>query len=298
MLTLLFWNMGGQLPKDTPSALVQARHARLLGILRNLTSAHKVDVLILAEIPLGEDEVWKEINVGNPLAFNRPVNSLCERIKIYPRFPHRFMSIFGASESAKYTCRHVRLPARETFLLFAAHFGSKLYQSDDSQTLAAPVFSPVIRKAEKKAEHQKTILVGDLNMNPFDAAVVGAQGLNAVMTRELALRETRVVDRQAYPFFYNPMWGHFGDATHDTFPPGHPEHEPPGTCYFGASESKWYYWNMLDQVLLRPALLPFFRNRDLKILTTDGTTSFLNARGLPDSEAVSDHLPLLFRLNL
>ena len=55
---------------------------------------------------------------------------------------------------------------------------------------------------------------------------------------------------------------------------------------------------MLDQVLLRPALLDFFRNEDLKILTTDGVTRFLTDRGLPNATAVSDHLPLLFRLNL
>ncbi|MGL4553698.1 MAG: hypothetical protein ACRC33_21250, partial [Gemmataceae bacterium] len=175
---------------------------------------------------------------------------------------------------------------------------SKLYRSDDSQTLAAPVFSPVIRRAEKRVAHERTVLVGDLNLNPFDPAMVGAEGLNAVMTRDLALNEVRVVDGQSYPFFYNPMWSHFGDSGHDIRPPGHADHEPPGTCYYSARESRWYYWNMLDQVLLRPTLLSRFDDRDLKVLTTDGTTSFLTARGLPDASEVSDHLPLWFGLNI
>jgi hypothetical protein len=94
------------------------------------------------------------------------------------------------------------------------------------------------------------------------------------------------------------MWGHFGDSTHELYPPGHQDHEPPGTCYYPARESKWYYWNMLDQVLLRPGLLPYFKNSDLKILTTDGQVNLLNQRGLPDRGQFSDHLPVVFRLEL
>jgi hypothetical protein len=55
---------------------------------------------------------------------------------------------------------------------------------------------------------------------------------------------------------------------------------------------------MFDQVLLRPDLLPAFKNQELKVLVTDGTTSFLRDNGLPDRDAVSDHLPLLFRLHI
>src|SRR5438477_507279 len=80
--------------------------------------------------------------------------------------------------------------------------------------------------------------------------------------------------------------------------PGTAGHEPPGTCYYRAAESKWYYWNMFDQVLLRPGLLPYFKNQDLKILTTDGANSFLNKRGLPDRSRASDHLPIFFRLHV
>ena len=94
------------------------------------------------------------------------------------------------------------------------------------------------------------------------------------------------------------MWGHFGDLTHERWPPGHPEHEPAGTCYYPAAESRWYYWNMFDQVLLRPELLPAFRGQDLKVLVTDGSTALLDDKGLPNRKEFSDHLPLLFRLNL
>ena len=104
------------------------------------------------------------------------------------------------------------------------------------------------------------------------------------MSKRIAVRENRTVKGFPYFFLYNPMWGHFGDRRHDEHPPSHPQHEPPGTCYYSPRESKWFYWQMLDQVLLRPDLLPFFRNEDLRILTSDGTNSLLTKQGLPDRD--------------
>ncbi len=53
---------------------------------------------------------------------------------------------------------------------------------------------------------------------------------------------------------------------------------------------------MLDQVLLRPGLVKRLRN--VQILTGDGHRSFLGEDGAPDRERVSDHLPILFQLDV
>ncbi len=134
--------------------------------------------------------------------------------------------------------------------------------------------------------HQRTVLVGDLNMNPFDLGMVGAQALNAVMTRDLARSEGRVVAGRSYRFFYNPMWGCFGDRT-----PG-----PAGTFFYSASNPRSYYWHLFDQVLLRPALMDALV--ELRILEDDGQESLLTDRRRPRSSEASDHLPVLFRLDL
>ena len=42
---------------------------------------------------------------------------------------------------------------------------------------------------ENKAGHKRTVLVGDLNMNPFETGLVTASGLNATMTRKLPRRK-------------------------------------------------------------------------------------------------------------
>jgi hypothetical protein len=280
MLTFLFWNLGG---KD------------LTPVVANLARRHDVDLLMLAECEIPSQALLGALNAKNPTPFAEPDGqSLCDRIVIYPRFDPSFLK--RKKEGPRHTGRLLTLPGRGELLLFVVHFPSKMHRSEESQALNLVSFSQEVRLAEQEVRHRRTVIVGDLNMNPFETGIVGAEGLNAVMTREIARRETRRVDGVDHPFFYNPMWGHFGDRDHEQHPPGSPAHDPPGTCYYPSAESRWYFWNIFDQVLLRPELLPLFRNEDLKILTTDGATALLDRHGHPDRNTASDHLPLLFRL--
>ena len=64
------------------------------------------------------------------------------------------------------------------------------------------------------------------------------------------------------------------------------------------AESVCYFWNMFDQVLVRPSLLDAFANDHLKILDSNDDDSLLTARGLPNKAAASDHLPIVFGLEL
>ncbi len=123
-------------------------------------------------------------------------------------------------------------------------------------------------------------------MNPFDDGLVLAQAFGAVMTRDLAIAVERTVAKRNYRLFYNPMWGYLGDRT-----PG-----PPGTFYYSASNPLTYFWNVFDQVLLRPGLMNTLI--DLQILDTDGQTPLLTKTGKPRKSEVSDHLPILFRLDI
>ena len=127
-------------------------------------------------------------------------------------------------------------------------------------------------------------------MNPYEDGVVGARGLHAVMTRAIARKETRTVKFESNLYFFNPMWAHFGEKQE-----GHA-----GTYYYSSPKERADFWNIYDQVLFRPELLPYFDNGDLRILHRDdeANESFLTPAGLPASVAVSDHLPILFRLRI
>jgi hypothetical protein len=213
--------------------------------------------------------------------------SSSQRIQLFTRFPEAAVTDqFNDSSDGRLTIRRVTTSRPTDILLAALHFQSQMVWDADEQALQATVLQRDVSGTEDVVGHQRTVLVGDLNMNPFDLGVVGAQGLNAVMTRDLARGEGRTVAGRPYRFFYNPMWGCFGDRT-----PG-----PAGTYFFSASSPCSYYWHLFDQVLLRPALMDALA--ELRILEEDGQESLLTARRRPRSADVSDHLPILVRLDL
>lgn len=122
------------------------------------------------------------------------------------------------------------------FLLVIVHLVDKRNWSERDQALQATVLAQDILQIEREAGHQRTIVFGDLNMNPFEEGVVSAQGLHALMDRQVVSAGKRTVQGRGYPFFYNPMWNLLGDTTAG----------PPGTFYLRRSVSISYDWSMLD----------------------------------------------------
>jgi hypothetical protein len=179
-------------------------------------------------------------------------------------------------------------------ILFAAiHFYDKRNHTPSMQHSLCWLVAEFLRMAEHDAGHERTVVVGDFNMNPFEDGMVDSNGFGAMMTRALTVKRPSAggVER---PLFYNPMWGRFGDTTEG----------PAGTFFHPGSGPINYYWNTLDQVLIRPTLLDAFRDEDLEVLTEapadGGEIGLLTAsrQPRPHPKIVSDHLPLLFKLNL
>jgi hypothetical protein len=206
-------------------------------------------------------------------------------VLIFTGFSRDFLR--PAFESDRVSIRRLALPARHELLLAVAHLPSKLHWSDDSQAFECTELARQIMVEEDKGGHRRTVLVGDLNMNPFEAGVVAANGLHSVMSRRVAGRRVRTVQGREYRFFYNPMWAHFNDAGSDTA----------GSYYYDNAEHVNYFWNMFDQVLIRPELAERFDSNQLRIVTSVGTRSLVRSDGRPDDTQFSDHLPIVFELN-
>lgn len=272
MKTFLFWNINNK-PLDAS--------------IKNLVELHNVDVLMLAE---------SCINPANMLYLLNPVHSAeyyfipqngCTRIQIFTKFPEEFFE--SKDEEFHYSVRHLKLPNSKDFLIAIFHFPSKREWKDEDQDSLCNDWASVINSREDEVGHSRTILVGDFNMNPFQNGMINATGFHGMISRRMVEEEVfRTINGKKYRYFYNPMWRFFSDKTS----------VPPGTHFYRKAVPVHHFWNIFDQVLLRPDVLPFFKNDKLQILVTDGEKKFLDNKGRPDSNNYSDHLPILFKLNI
>jgi hypothetical protein len=265
MLRLLFWNLN-RMP--------------LLEEVASLAIRNDIDLLVLAEDDIAAPSRLEFLNRHESRYFM--TRSACKRITLITRFSDRFTSI--RSETDYYTFREVHLPLRESFLLVAIHWKA-MWRSEASQSAAFYEIGRLIREQEISCAHQRTIVVGDFNVEPYANGMMAGNGLHAVMSRRVAARGQRELSPHGqFPFFYNPMWSVYGDESNG----------PPGTYYRSSSEEVCQFWYMRDQVLIRPQLLPYLPARSVTVLTEAGTKSLINVNGHPSA---SDHLPIVFQFD-
>lgn len=265
-LTCLFWNAGRR---------------DLDELVARLAADTAADVVVLAESGADQAKTLETLQRSVAPCFLAPTSDQT-RIQVFGHDDLNLREVY-VDASGRLTVRLLRYCGME-FLFAGAHLPSKIHWTREDQAAEVRELSHQVREEEKRRGHARTILVGDLNMNPFEDGVVQANGLHAMMTKAIAEQGSRTVQGRDYPFFYNPMWGFFGDRT-----PG-----PPGTFYYRHNGHLSYEWNILDQVLVRPEVLPFFD--DVEIVTKIGETELAAANGRPDGEVGSDHFPIVFRL--
>ena len=271
MISFLFWNINKK---------------PLLESIAWLVHNNEIDVLILAESELNDVDILKSINLRDKPCFTIMPPGLPSRIKMYSRFSHHFIK--PISDGSGIAIRQIIPPIGPDILLVAAHLPSKLHLKDQDQILNCTSFAKMIEETEDRIGHTRTLIIGDLNMNPFESGMIGAAGIHAVSDRRIASKGTRQVDGKPYRYFYNPMWNYFGDT-----PP-----KPCGTYFYDTGTQVNFYWNIFDQVLIRPELLNTFSDENLRIITQIGSNSLLSKLGRPDSNFASDHLPILLTLNI
>ncbi|MEI7866919.1 MAG: endonuclease/exonuclease/phosphatase family protein [Candidatus Methylumidiphilus sp.] len=270
MLKFLLWNLNKKPLQDS---------------IERLARKHNIDVIVLLENDITSDLLLRTLNPPSTGDYYFSP-SLCGKVHIFCKFLDDYIK--PVYESNRLTIRHLTLPAKIDILLAAVHFPSGLHWDDDSQAFECCNLVDDIIKSEKLVGHTRTLLMGDLNMNPYESGVISARGLHATMISRIAQEKSRIVQSREYQYFYNPMWSLFGDGS-----PG-----PAGTYYYKKAKHKVQFWHIFDQVLLRPDMISVFIGENLKILETDGRESFLNKQGIPDKTNFSDHLPVLFSLDI
>jgi hypothetical protein len=271
MLSFLFWNL--------------AKNERTAPYVARLAAAYAVDVFLFAECPDDTQPFLDGLNAAKRGLFWIPK---IEKTKV------RILSCLQVADvvplftnvGGDMTICKLKASDPPFLLLAAAHLPAKIGGlTDADQHSHAQLVARDIADIENELGTRNTLLIGDLNMNPFDPGMVSVTGMHGLMTRQLAAKKDRSYKGADYRRFYNPMWGHFGDRT-----PG-----PAGTYFWDSSVPSNQHWSIFDQVLLRAPLMDRLRN--LQILSDDGYHSLLTEQGTPNSVEISDHLPIFFQID-
>jgi hypothetical protein len=179
-----------------------------------------------------------------------------------------------------------RPPVGVPLLIVAAHLPSKLWAGTEEQKYRFRRLRDDIAAQEAHAGHRNTVVIGDLNVNPFEDALTVAHGLQGVMDRVVAVRPARTVQGQAWDYFNNPMWSRLGDDSVG----------PPGTYWHAGSGLVNHFWNTFDRVLLRPDLLFCYDPAGLVVPTHVAHQTIL--RQASGTTGLSDHLPVVLALSI
>lgn len=274
---ILFWNL--RVRTETDRA---AREAAVCERLTRLARWRAPELFVFSECAVPDDVLGAALNAAGTGTYVCP-RSRSRRIRVWTRLEESAVrDRYNSTIDDRFTIREVRAGTLPAFLLVGVHLRDRqTVTTETGRALTTSEVAARIRQIEKAEDHRRTVLIGDLNMNPYEAGVVGTQGLHAVMTRELTTTVAGLKARERHQSFYNPMWGHFGDTFEG----------PPGTYYWSnPDEPTNHFWQMYDQVLVRPAMLEWFVRSE--ILDSDGTEPLVTASGRPRATALSDHLPI------
>ncbi len=170
-------------------------------------------------------------------------------------------------------------------ILCCVHLSSQIYSDNtDRREIEIEQIIDDILAIEEELNVKNTIVVGDFNINPYDSSCISARYFHGIPIYEESKRQSRIITGKEFHMFYNPMWNFLGDFN-----------EPFGTYYHNSGDTINTYWNIYDQVIIRPALRKRFVDKNLRIITETTTTSLLNKRKHPNGK-ISDHLPIVFEI--
>lgn len=272
-MNFLFWNIHND--------------GSFFDVICEMVKENSIGVAMFAEFPEGEQRrlLLSLRKVNNSFRYVQTVKKV--KVEVFTILPEN--ELVTILDERRFTVkRYHNRTLNRNFNLVLCHLISKSNDSNAEVDQAEEVRYVVqaINEMEKTQANELTIVCGDLNMNPFEEGMVGSSCFNAVMDKTIAQNLKRTVGNRQFKMFYNPMWGLLGDNGRSIVP---------GTHFHNPHHHIQYFWNMFDQVLIRPGVIPYFTDRYLKILTGTKSVSLLTVNHTMRT-IYSDHLPIKFTI--
>ena len=261
-MKFLFWNINRKDLSNTIIEICQENDIDSLGVCegQNLNIKNLIGSLD-----------YEEISVIHNLEDNG--------IKLFCR---ENISIIANEENTDYHKEYTLILESIKYKLFLVHLPSKLHLTENEQSLLVPRFECT------KQAMQRTLIFGDFNMNPFENGIISSETFHALSSKEITLKKKRRVNKKERYFFYNPTWFLYARKHNEII----------GSYYYNKSSPNNLFWNMFDQVIISPDLINVFEFNKFKIITDTKQKNLLYEDKTPNKKRYSDHLPILFELNI
>ena len=265
MYRIVFWNL---------------KRKNLTSLVCDLALATNADILVLNECSVPIHTTLKALASRVDKNFFVPKSNSEDRFHCFCR--NSAFDLIEVHKGFRTSVRKLCLGAKPALLGLVHGIDMRNYDSENRQAFAQSL-AEEIRFVKSEQGHNRLILLGDFNMNPYDRGMNLATGLNAMMTRTCVAAGQRTYLGKEYDFYYNPMWSLLGDGSEG----------PAGTVYDRSNQGP-YGWSMLDQVVLNYSIVNEFQG--VQIMTHAGSHCLTDVKGRPDSNKASDHLPIVVKL--
>ncbi|MCL2386917.1 MAG: hypothetical protein FWC89_05115 [Defluviitaleaceae bacterium] len=275
-MNILFWNTN--IPKRG-----NTKADNIDSCLLSLAIENQIDLLILAEYGESMGQLCRIISNQSGTQYI-PIPNLggCTKIKGIINGKYNIDTLH---ERDRYQIIKISTVFYD-LIVAMIHSDSKRYSRNNRQEEILRQFHTAIVDEQEKHKCKNVLAIGDFNANPFEEACLSAGNLFALPFVDGVIGSpTRCIGYRVYQKFYNPTWKFFGNRT-----------IPYTTYHYNDSgDMANCYWNIIDQVVIRPSLVKAFDDDKLRIISCTKKHQLLD-NGKPDKKNYSDHLPLFCAL--
>lgn len=261
-MRVLFWNTN--------------KNDNINSVLTELIIDNNISIVVLAEYTANMKELVHYLSLRGK-EMKPYITNGCDRIQILGNELNVEPSVQSSHASMQII--------NNNYILCCVHLNSKIHSGhEERRNIIIEQIINDILDIEERMNTKNTIIVGDFNINPYEHSCISARYFHGMPIFEEAKRKSRTVAEKEFFMFYNPMWNFLGDHS-----------KPYGTYYYGGSDVENTYWNIYDQVIIRPNLRQQFVDESLEIVTETVSISLLDSKGHPNKQ-ISDHLPIIFEI--
>ena len=277
MINILFWNVG----TTKQNVNDNERNDRIDVIIKDLIIENGIDIAIFCEYLVNLENMCNSLSIEYE-EFNIALLPSDCRVKMIYKTKYQLNLL----RDSKYYFIFSFENYLHDFLLSGVHFPSKLHATKRDIELVAEQYIRDLKEVELSVGHNRSIVVGDFNANPFDEMMILANYFNAIPYSDIVehKKERRVYGKD-YQMFYNPMWNIVGDINKIN-----------STYYFDSGGAMDLYRNIYDQVIVSADMIEHYEKAALKIITMTSTQTLIDDEDRPNKKEYSDHLPIVFSI--